>query len=105
MTPIRSLVLANLLFALVIAAQPAYAHCDAMDGPVVKAAQQALATGDVNLVLIWVKAQNEAEVRKALANALTVRKLSREARELADYYFFETVVRSTGLARTSRTQG
>jgi hypothetical protein len=34
---------------------PAFAHCDGMDGPVVKAAQEALAKGDVNLVLIWVR--------------------------------------------------
>ena len=32
----------------------ALAHCDGMDGPVVKAAQKALEAGDVNLVLIWV---------------------------------------------------
>ena len=31
-----------------------FAHCDGMDGPVVTAAEQALETGDVNLVLIWV---------------------------------------------------
>jgi hypothetical protein len=29
------------------------AHCDGLDGPVVKAAQKALETGDINLVLIW----------------------------------------------------
>jgi len=33
----------------------AYAHCDGMDGPVIKAAQQALVSADVNLVLIWVR--------------------------------------------------
>ena len=31
-----------------------FAHCDGMDGPVITAAKQALETGDVNLVLIWV---------------------------------------------------
>jgi hypothetical protein len=30
----------------------AFSHCDGMDGPVVTAAQKALETGDVNLVLI-----------------------------------------------------
>lgn len=30
-----------------------FAHCDGMDGPVVKAAQKALETKDANLVLIW----------------------------------------------------
>lgn len=69
------------------------AHCDGMDGPVVKAAQQALQTGDVNLVLIWVQKEDEAEIREAFNKTLAVRKLNPEARELADRYFFETLVR------------
>jgi hypothetical protein len=64
-----------------------------MDGPVVKAAQKALATGDVNLVLIWVQKSDETEIRKAFGQTLAVRKLGQEARELADRYFFETLVR------------
>ena len=90
---IRPLILANLLLAGPIGVQLAYAHCDGMDGPVVKAAQRALATADVNHVLIWVQSKDEAEVRKAFANTIAVRKLNPEARELADLYFFETVVR------------
>lgn len=72
---------------------PAAAHCDGMDGPVVKAAQKALATGDVNLVLIWVQKMDEQEIRNAFERTLAVRKLSDEARDLADMYFFETLVR------------
>jgi len=64
-----------------------------MDGPVVKAAQQALATGNVNLVLFWIQGKDVPEVRKAFAKTQAVRKLNPEARELADLYFFETVVR------------
>jgi hypothetical protein len=64
-----------------------------MDGPVVKAAQRALAKGDANLVLIWVQANDEAEIRKVFAKTMAVRKLNAEARELADLYFFETLVR------------
>jgi hypothetical protein len=70
-----------------------FGHCDGMDGPVVQAAQRALAKGDVNLVLSWVQATNEAEIRKVFAKTLAVRKLNPEARELADLYFFETLVR------------
>ena len=69
------------------------AHCDGLDGPVVKAAQKALETGNVNLVLIWVKKTDEAAITKAFQQTLSVRKLSPEARELADMYFFETLVR------------
>ncbi len=89
----RPLILASMLLAGPIGVQFVYAHCDGMDGPVVKAAQQALATGDVNHVLIWVQSKDEAEVRKAFAKTIAVRKLNLEAREFADLYFFETVVR------------
>ena len=71
----------------------ALAHCDGLDGPVVKAAEQALATGNLNLVLVWVQRDDEPEIQRAFNQALAVRKLNSEARELADRYFFETVVR------------
>lgn len=83
-----------ILFALtLLVAAPAFAHCDGMDGPVVKAAQKALATGNVNHVLIWVQKKDEAEIKKAFAQTLAVRKLTTEAQQLADMYFFETLVR------------
>jgi hypothetical protein len=72
---------------------PAQAHCDTMDGPVVKAAQKALQTKNVNLVLIWVQPKDETSIRQAFRQTLAVRKLNREARNLADRYFFETLVR------------
>jgi hypothetical protein len=77
----------------VLLSAPASAHCDGIDGPVVKAAQEALAKGDVNPVLIWVRKNDEAEIRRAFDQTVNVRKLSPQARELADTYFFETLVR------------
>jgi hypothetical protein len=71
----------------------AAAHCDSMDGPVVKAAIAALEAGDPALVLPWVRAADEAEVRDAFVRTLRVRATGDEARELADRWFFETVVR------------
>ncbi len=71
----------------------AFAHCDGMDGPVVKAAQAALAKGDVNPTLAWVQTKDEPEIRAAFARAQAVRQLGPQARELADAYFFETLVR------------
>ncbi len=71
----------------------ARAHCDTLDGPVVKAAKLALERGDVTPVLKWVKQENEAEVREAFAHTLKVRAAGPEARALADRYFFETLVR------------
>lgn len=71
----------------------ALAHCDTMDGPVVKAAQRALQAKNVNLVLIWVQEKDEAAIRQAFRQTLAVRSLNSEARDLADRYFFETLVR------------
>jgi hypothetical protein len=76
-----------------VVATDALAHCDTMDGPVVAAARRALETGSANHVLIWVRPQDEPEVRAAFRQALSVRTLGSEARQLADRYFFETVVR------------
>jgi hypothetical protein len=69
------------------------AHCDTMDGPVVITAKAALEKGDVAPVLKWVQKAKEAEIKDAFAKTLAVRKQSPEAKELADRYFFETLVR------------
>lgn len=69
------------------------AHCDSMKGPVVKASQKALETGNINYVLIWVPAKNEQEIKNLFEKVLRVRKIHAEVKELADMYFFETVVR------------
>ena len=71
----------------------AAAHCDTMDGPIVTAAKQAIAKNDVTPVLKWVKKEAEPEIRAAFAKSLAVRKQSAEAKELADLYFFEALVR------------
>lgn len=81
------------LGAAVLVPSRASAHCDGLDGPVVTAARQALEKNDVSRVLIWVKSEDEAAIRKAFEQTLAVRKLNPQARELADMYFFETLVR------------
>ena len=53
-------------------------HCDGMDGPVVTLARRALETGNANLVLPWVREQDEAEIRESFKHALAVRKLGGE---------------------------
>ncbi len=70
-----------------------YAHCDTLDGPVVKAAKTALEKKDVTGVLKWVKKENEKDIAEAFKKTLDVRELSPQAKELADMYFFETLVR------------
>src|SRR5512141_466404 len=79
--------------ALALQPPPALAHCDAMDGPVVQAAQAALAKNDVGLVLRWVPSDQEAAIRAAFARTVAVRALGTDARTLADTWFFETLVR------------
>jgi hypothetical protein len=69
------------------------AHCDTMDGPVVATARAALEKGEVTPVLKWVHPDQEGEVRDAFQRTLTVRQQSAAARDLADRYFFETLVR------------
>jgi len=79
--------------AVLASAKSSGAHCDGLDGPVVTAARRALEAGEVTPVLIWVQSKDEAEVRDAFQKTLAVRSLGPQARELADMYFFETVVR------------
>lgn len=93
----RSKILFSLLYLLLIVfiftPYHIFAHCDGLDGPVVKAAQKALETENVNLVLIWVKDEYETEIKTAFQKTIDVREQSSEAKELADMYFFETLVR------------
>jgi hypothetical protein len=73
--------------------QRASAHCDSINGPVVKAAKIALEKGDVTPVLKWVREEDEAVIREAFRKTLLVRTMGMEAAEMADMYFFETLVR------------
>lgn len=68
-------------------------HCDSRDGPVVKAAIRALEGGAVEVVLPYVPVQSEDEVRTAFGRTMAARAAGGEARDVADDWFFETVVR------------
>jgi hypothetical protein len=59
----------------------------------VSEARKALDTGNVNLVLGWVQKKDEAEIRSAFQKASAVRKTNAAGKDLADTYFFETLVR------------
>lgn len=87
------LVVAVLAVANLGQARVARAHCDTLGGPVVAAARVALERGDVTPVLKWVRPAAEGEIRAAFARAAAVRSLGPQARDLADTYFFETLVR------------
>ena len=86
-------VVAVLLLTVFGAPIGAMAHCDTLDGPVVEAARVALEKGDITPLLKWVRADEEKNIRAAFQETLAVRALGSEAKEFADRYFFETLVR------------
>ena len=57
-------ILVLLLLALTIftTSQSAYAHCDTLDGPVVKEARVAIDKGDITALLKWVRPSDEKEL-------------------------------------------
>jgi hypothetical protein len=85
--------LTAVILLLLASSTQTFAHCDGLDGPVIKDARKALETGNVNNVLIWVQQADQEEIISAFNKTLEVRKLSSEAKEFADMYFFETLVR------------
>lgn len=91
----RNWIIGAALAIATIAVAPAMlrAHCDSLDGPVVTAAKKALEGGEITPVLMWVHAEDEAEIRAAFGKALAARANGAEAREVADTWFFETLVR------------
>lgn len=68
-------------------------HCDSMDGPVVTAARHALAAGDVDLILPYVPADGEDEIRAAFARVLPLHAADGRGADVARQWFYETVVR------------
>ncbi|MDD4244815.1 MAG: DUF6448 family protein [Candidatus Methanomethylophilaceae archaeon] len=78
---------------LLLTPRRASAHCDTMDGPTAKDGIKALETGNVNYAIKWVFPEGEQEVREAFGLSLKVRKLGAEAKELADRYFIDTLIR------------
>jgi hypothetical protein len=79
--------------SLLLGAQVAYSHCDSVDGPVAKAVEKALKTGNLYPVLAYAPATAESELRTSFDQARSVRALGSEARALADRSFLETAIR------------
>lgn len=70
-----------------------FAHCDTLEGPVIKEAKVALENKDVTPVLKWIPKEQEAEVKAAFDKALKERAKGVEAKEKSDMEFFEILVR------------
>ena len=82
-----------ILSLLILSTNVTFAHCDTMDGPLIKDARKAMGQNNVNYVLKWVSAAKESEIRDAFNLVMKVKGLSREAKELSEKYFFDTLVR------------
>lgn len=93
MTKIKMLIAAIVAGGLLFGAQSVQAHCDSLDGPVAKAVQKALESGNVNPALAYAPVTAEAEIRTAFEKSRKVRGLGADARLLADQAFMETVIR------------
>jgi hypothetical protein len=78
---------------IVSSPHPALAHCDSLDGPVIMEVRTALEKGDMTPLLKWVTEEHESDIRKAFEQTLAVRAKGEDARELADRFLFETIVR------------
>lgn len=89
----RLLAPSYILLMLIFSTNVSFAHCDTMDGPLIKDAKIALGKGNVNYVLKWVQPEDETEIKEAFSLVMKVRKSGADAQLLADKYFFETVVR------------
>ncbi|MDW7771364.1 MAG: DUF6448 family protein [Desulfobulbaceae bacterium] len=82
-----------IIAAALLSPETVRAHCDTLDGPVVQAARTALESGSITPVLKWVQAEDEQEIQSAFSRTMAVRSKGADAQELADLYFFETLVR------------
>jgi len=81
------------LFFLIIALSDISAHCDSFDGPVIKDAEKALETNNVNLVLKWVTEEQETEITTLFKKTYELRNGDKEVYEIVEKHFFETLVR------------
>jgi len=90
---VRFVVVALAVLSVALSPRSVLAHCDTLDGPVVKEARAALESKDVTPVLKWIPPAKEGEIREAFQHTLAVRVLGAEAKTLADRFFFETLVR------------
>ncbi len=69
------------------------AHCDSYDGPVIKDAEKALETNNVNLVLKWVTKEQEKEITTLFHKTYELRNGDKDIFEIVQKHFFETLVR------------
>jgi hypothetical protein len=81
----RVLVVSLSIFSLLLlSTNVTLAHCDTMDGPVIKDAKIAIERNNINYVLKWIQPQDENELKDAFLLSMKVRILNPDAKLLAD---------------------
>ena len=69
------------------------AYSDTLNHPIVKTAHVAFEKGDITPILKWVKEERGIEIQNLFKKTLIVRNKGKEAQEIADRHFLETLVR------------
>lgn len=87
------MIIAAVCFGLLVTPQFAAAHCDTLDGPVIKDARTALEKEDITHVLKWVQKKDEAQLQKVFKQALMAAKKGTKDQEQSEHHFFETLVK------------
>jgi hypothetical protein len=82
-----------ILFTLIFSTNVSFAHCDTMEGPLIRDAQKAIHQNNVNIVLKWVPAADEKEIRDAFKQMMKMRGINSEEKVMAEKHFFDTLVR------------
>ena len=80
-------------FCILLPLAPALAEKDALINPVIRAGQRAIEVEDARPALIWVRAEDEDEIRQVFTDTMNARKAGTDARKMAEVYFLETLVR------------
>lgn len=93
MTMTKPFLVPFIVLTMAVGISNAFAHCDSEDGPVGRAVQAALESGNVNLVLPYAPASAETELKATFEDARKARVLGPEARKVADRLFLETAIR------------
>ncbi len=89
----RGLLIILLFLGLWVIPQNAFAHCDSYDGPVVKDALKALENNNPGLVMKWIDAKHEKEIKDLFSKTMKYRSGDKEIYALLEKHFLETLVR------------
>lgn len=90
---LKTVLTSALLFVMIfLGSQPAFAHCDSYDGPVIKDAVKAFETNNVNLVLKWISQEQEKEIVDLFNKTYSLRNGDKVIYSIVEKHFLETLV-------------